>query len=72
MVIKEKLKKKNIRRCEYCLGKLSTIAHFNTYDELYLICEECGRGNVMGKSNSNIPTRSTTSDVCSIAYIESN
>ena len=46
-----KRKESRARKCEFCQGKLSTIAHTDALGQMYLICLTCGWGNTIGRSN---------------------
>lgn len=37
------------KRCEFCKGRLSRVAHTDSQSQMYLICLDCGRKNRVGK-----------------------
>lgn len=37
------------KRCEFCKGRLSRVAHTDSQSQMYLICLDCGRRNRVGK-----------------------
>lgn len=37
------------KRCEFCEGRLSRVAHTDSQSQMYLICLDCGRRNRVGK-----------------------
>lgn len=38
-----------VRRCEFCKGRLSRVAHTDSQGRMFLIYLNCGRRNVVGK-----------------------